>query len=293
MYRAPNDTGDLLLKDTVAKRIEASKVLNIVIVGEYQVGKSTLIRALLSLKGTKMDMAEYSLHSTKDVRVQKIQMEKATTVNIYEPPGFQGESNDLKYMQVTARECPNIHLIIYCKRMGENMTEIEKNTFKNLNQAFGGSVWNKLIIALTFANLVDPPDPGADVVEYFKEIKARNIEDFNLTFKEFNIKDQLIKRVHIYPVGSAKVLHLPGMAEDWRTTFWKGCLDACNEEGRETLLNLAGSDSHSVVKVTDMAVDRAEGAGCVKIGIKLFLAGIYALVGANWIDLFGETSTNK
>ena len=53
-------------------------------------GKSTLIRALLSLKGTKMDIAEYSVYSTKGVKMQKIQMDDATTVNIYEPPGFQG-----------------------------------------------------------------------------------------------------------------------------------------------------------------------------------------------------------
>ena len=72
------------------------------------------------------------------------------------------------------------------------MTEIEKNAFKNLNLAFGSSILNKLIIALMFDNLVDPPDAGADVVKYFKEIKAR---DFSVTFKEFNIKDQLIKRL--------------------------------------------------------------------------------------------------
>ena len=61
-------------------------------------------------------------------------------------------------------ECPNIHLIIYCKKMGEPIRPAEKAALRTLHKTFGSSIWHNTIIALTFANFVDPPDPDIDEV---------------------------------------------------------------------------------------------------------------------------------
>ena len=34
---------------------------------------------------------------------------------------------------------------------------------------------------------------------------------------------------HIFPVGSARALELPGMEQDWRADFWFGRLDAARQ----------------------------------------------------------------
>ena len=82
--------------------------------------------------------------------------------NIYDSPGIQDENGDMKYLN----SWPNIHLIFYCKKMMEPIRPAEKAALKNLNLTFGSSIWNNVIIALTFANYCDPPDPDTNVTEY-------------------------------------------------------------------------------------------------------------------------------
>ena len=51
--RSVESIADLPLEDAIREKLESSKELNIVIVGCYQVGKSTLINSLFFEKGKK------------------------------------------------------------------------------------------------------------------------------------------------------------------------------------------------------------------------------------------------
>ena len=240
---------DLPLDEILLKKLEASEELKILIVGCYQVGKSALINALLFEGGEKYvkRAEEGSLRPcTKDVKPFPLKIH-GTKVYIYDSPGLQdGSTNDLEYLQMMQKKCPNIHLIIYCKKMGEAIRPAEKAALKSLNTAFGSSIWDNTIIALTQANLVDPSDPGMDEVQHFEKLKQENAKEFQRAFRDFNTNEDVIEYLtkHIYPVGSAKKLKLPGMAdgEDWRGHFWKGCIEACSEEAMGAVLRLALHD---------------------------------------------------
>ena len=190
-----NRLNDLPLEAADRQRLEASKELNILIVGCYHVGKSALINALFFREdeGYKLRAREGSLSScTKDVTKYTYLMEDVT-LNIYDSPGLQDESGDFQYIKMIKEKCPNIHLIIYCKKMKEPMRPEEKAALKNLNRAFGSCIWDITIFALTFGNCVHPPDPDTDEEKYFKEIKMRNIKFFEEAFKEFTIKKNSLK----------------------------------------------------------------------------------------------------
>ena len=273
---------DLKMEDAVRCELEASKDLNILIVGRFQVGKSTLINSLFFKKGERyIKRAEEGSGRacTKDVTPYTLKI-GGVSFNIYDSPGLQDEKGDMKYLQLIAKECPSIHLIIYCKKMGEPMRPAEKAALKNLNLAFGSSIWNNAIIALTFANYYDPPDPDTNVIEFFEKQKETNVEEFKAAFEEFSIKKELFEdlKTRIYPVGSAKVLQLPGMGEDedWRVGFWRRCLDACNQEARGAMLKLAWNDPHFLIRVV-LAFCTAKGVGASILGgaaIKVTTTGI-------------------
>ena len=179
--------------------------------------------------------------------------------------------------------------------MLEPIRQAEETALQTLHTAFGSSIWHNAIIALTFANFVDPPDPDIDEVEHFEKRKQDNVEEFEKVFGSFIINEELVKKMktRIYPVGSAKVLKLPGMAdgEDWRGHFWRGCLEACKEEAKGAALKMAWRDPAFVSTVVKSSVastvagtaGAAGGAGCIVAGIALTATGILAPVGITLI----------
>ena len=235
-----NSLSDLPLEDAIRQKLEAMVELNILVVGRYQVGKSTLINSLFFKKGERYikRAKEGSGHAcTRDVTPYTLKSE-GVTFNIYDSPGLQDEKDDLVYLQLIARKCPNIHLIIYCKEMSTPITPAEKAALKNLNTAFGQCIWNNAIFALTFADSVDPPNPEANKVDFFKDKIKSNVTEFEKAFNGFSIKLENLE-TNIHPVGSARVLQLPGMGEDWRVDFWRGCIEACRDDAKGAMLKLA------------------------------------------------------
>ena len=146
--------------------------------------------------------------------------------------------NDFLYFNIY--DSPAFHLVIYSKKMAGSMRPAEITALKTLNRAFGCAIWDNTIIALTFANLVSPADPDSDKADYFIQLKERNLEEFRQAFEVLSIKEVFeCLKMRIYPVGSARILQLPGMEDDWRVEFWRGCLEACREDTKRAVLGIA------------------------------------------------------
>ena len=148
---------DLPLDDAVREKLENSKQLSVLVTGCYGVGKSTLINSLMYKKGGKyVPLAdEGSLEPcTTEVNQYVLEIE-GTTFNFYDSPGLQ-DNNDLIHLRLIQTTCPNIHLLIYCSKLDEPVRPAEFEALDNITKTFGMSVWDN---ALTFANMVDSPDP--------------------------------------------------------------------------------------------------------------------------------------
>ena len=283
---------NLPLRKSVRQKLEAGRELNILVLGRYHVGKSTLINTLFYREGEEYQerAQEGFLEScTRDVETHRLTLE-GCTLNIYDSPGLQDDTKvgDYQRLKLIATKCPDIHLIIYCKKMGEPIRPAEKEALNNISRAFRSTIWNDAIIALTFANTVDPPHSSIDKAQHFKKTKDKNVEEFEKVFKEIGVRSELlIKR--IYPAGSAKVLRLPGMSEDdnWVTDFLVGCLEACKEDAKGVMLEVCCKDPNFLAKVRKASETSrgagiagiAGGAGCVIAGTVLTATGILAPVG--------------
>ncbi|CAI8027822.1 hypothetical protein GBAR_LOCUS15840, partial [Geodia barretti] len=98
-------------------------------------------------------------------------------------------------------------------------------------QTFKEAIWKNVIVALTFANQVDPTSPRADEAEHFTSVLDAKKRSMRESFKRAGLEevfDQL-SQSYIHPVGSATKFNLPS-GQNWQAEFWKGCLDACKPE---------------------------------------------------------------
>ena len=252
-------------------------------------GKSTLINSLFFEKGSQYvkHAQEGSMDATTvDVTPHTLKW-KGVSYNIYDSQGLQdGKEDDTVYFAKMSDKCPKIHLIIYCTKMGEPVRPEEAAALENITTSFGEAIWENVVIALTFANKVEPADPDKDEVEYFAEILRDKKELLCRHFAQIPIQRSLVDMLatRIFPVGSARALELPGMEQDWRANFWLGCLDACQAEGKGALLKLAWKNRHFVMKalgasVGGGSVSMVAGVGCVVAGGVLTATGILAPVG--------------
>lgn len=286
------------VEDAVREKLKGVSEVNIVVVGCYGVGKSTLINSLFFETGhkyTEKAMKGHAITEAKDPYVLEI---NGVKYNIYDSPGLQdGIEDELDHLQWISQQHDKIHLVIYCTRMGEAVRPAEIEAMKNVTTAFTESIWNNTVIALTFANMVEAVDPDMEDDYYFEKVRKEKVENLKSIFKEFSFEEATLEKIkqNIYPVGSARKLILPGQSQDWRIDFWRGCLDACDPESKQANFQLSQtrrSISMSVAGTTSTAsgaIAIAGGVGSTIAGIALTATGILAPIGIPLIvgGLFG------
>ena len=295
----------LPIDEETRRALEACKEVNILVMGCYNVGKSTLINSLFYEKGKRYEQKakEGSLAPcTQDVKPYELEV-NGINFNIYDSPGLQdGDKKDEVYMRKIKEKCSTIHLVIYCTKMGEPIRPAEHAALKNITSTFGEAIWKNAVIVLTFANQVEPADPHSDEKTYFEEMEKKKTAQVAIAFQKLSISEsELIQ--HIYPAGSARVLKLPGKEHDWRLDLLEGCLKVCNQEAKGALLELAATKSY-VMATVGAATSIASGAvsmlgGAVITGAGIALAatggvvplGLAFLIGGAVGSLLGGAAT--
>lgn len=165
---------DIPMDDAIRAKFEGSKELNLVITGRYQVGKSTLINSLLHVIGEKYK--EYAVEGSMEPTTEKVKRYRmeinGVIYNIYDTRGLQ-EKSDFVYLREIKKACPKVHLFIYCMKLEDPIRQDEEKALKNLTKSFGGSIWENMVIALTYANQVTPTE---DKSQHFKEIVEKKTQ---------------------------------------------------------------------------------------------------------------------
>ena len=110
------------------------------VLGRFQVGKSTLINSLFYEKGKKYvkyaEEGDAKKATTTDVKPYPIDYH-GVVCHVYDSPGLQdGQTADVHYLMKIKRECPDIHLIIYCTKMNEPIRPDEDKALHNLRYTF-------------------------------------------------------------------------------------------------------------------------------------------------------------
>ena len=179
---------DVPVEDAIRAKLESVSEVNIVVVGCYNMGKSTLINSIFFEKGKKYEKKtkEGSMgpcttrEAAKEPHVLNI---SGIKYNIYDSPGLQdGSGDDLDLLEWITERHDKIHLVIYCTRMTDDLRPSEIEAMKNITRAFKESLWNNTVVALTFANKVEPSDPDMKDDEYFENIFKEKVEKLKKYF---------------------------------------------------------------------------------------------------------------
>ena len=148
--------------------VDGSKSLRIFVFGKTGVGKSSLINTLLGIERAEEGAGVYS--QTKGVEsyterggslhVNSIQLTvNDVEVTMWDSPGLRDPFADEKLtIEAIKRNCKNIDLFIYCTPLTQ--TRIEQGNFDSilaLSNGLGNDIWDRALIALTFANKFDLP----------------------------------------------------------------------------------------------------------------------------------------
>ena len=284
---------DVPVEDAIRAKLKGVSEVNIVVVGCFNMGKSTLINSLFFAVDQEYEeiakegsLAPCTMRKAKDPYVLRIDGVK---YNIYDSPGLQdGKQKDLEILRWISQRHNKIHLAIYCTRMGEAVRPSEIKAMNNITTAFTKSIWNNTVIALTFANQVVSPRPNENLECYFKEKQKQKVKKLKCAFRNLSLQEDTLKKVteNIQPVGSASQLILPGETQDWRIDFWQGCLRACDPKAKGAIFQLAKSKKYfkagsagAAASTVSGIVGIVGGVGCMVAGTALTGTGILAPIG--------------
>ena len=271
---------DVQVEDAVSEKLKGVSEVNIAVVGCYNMGKSTLINSIFFEKGKKYNQKakEGSMGpcTTKEAAKMPYVLEiNGIKYNIYDSPGLQdGTEDDLELLEWISLRHNKIHLVIYCTKMKGDIRPSEVEAMKNITKAFKESIWKNAVIALTFANVVEATDPDKEDDEYFEEVLKEKVEKLRSIFlNELSLKEDTLKKINIYPVGSAKKLILPGKTQDWRYDFWYGCLYACDPEGKDALFELYKTRDYIDMSTAGAKASFVSGIAGIVGGVGCMIAG--------------------
>ena len=269
-----------VLEDATRAALQ-NKEINILVIGCYHVGKSTLINTLFFGGEEKAPEGRSMKPCTSEVDRYPTPVD-GITFNVYDSPGLQdGTGGDRSYILEMAKKCPTLSLLIYCTKLGDPIRQYEKEALGNLASAFGGDVWEKFVIALTFANQVCPPRRVEDCADYFSSVVTKKTNDLRDCFKALG-KEQLFDTQianRIFPVGSEENADLPTV-QNWQGKFLNHCLDCCRTEDRSGLVRILWQYKHYVAVAIGVAGVGAATGGAVYVGSAALAATSKVVVAA-------------
>ena len=269
----------LVLEDATRAALE-NKEINILVIGCYHVGKSALINTLF-FNGEEKAREGASMKPCTSEVDRYTTLVDGITFNVYDSPGLQdGTRGDGSYILKMAKKCSTLSLLIYCTKLEEPIRPHEKEALGNLASAFGGDVWEKFVIALTFANRVSPRRVE-DRADYFSSIVTNKTKDLRDSFKALGKEQLFDKQIanRIIPVGSEENADLPTV-QNWQGNFLNHCLDCCRTEDRSGLVRIWWQYKHYVAVAIADGFAEAATIGAVYVTGKVAVAATGKVVAA-------------
>ena len=182
---------------------KSQKQLNILITGKTGVGKSRLVNGLVGFHVAKEGRERKDC--TGDCTPYKAVIE-GIEVCVWDSPGLQDRTcNEEIYLaKLRDKLKDGFDVMIYCIKMDDKRfySEDEK-AMRALTKGFGGDLWKKAVIALTFASKIEDPDEE-DELAYFEGEKffwQKAIEEY---LTNLNIDLKVRNSLAVIPAGNYK-----------------------------------------------------------------------------------------
>ena len=248
--------------------VEERKSLRIFVFGKPGVGKSSLINTLLGIdrakEGASLYLQTKGTESFTECRSTSVQLTiNDVEVTIWDSPGLKYPYNDVKLIiEEIQKNCKDIDIFIYCIQFTQiKITQYDFDLILALSNSLGHEIWDKALIALTFANNVClPPSSQDSLQEHFRKCISGWSEALRYAITKAGVKKENAEAVPIIP-ASYRDIPLPAgtTEEDWISVFWRECLQRSSFLSLPAILQLQREkkDKSSLVlhQVKQLAVE--------------------------------------
>ena len=233
--------------------------IRLLTVGKTGQGKSTLINSIIELgKVIATEGAGAIDCTTTSESYYYFDIVSGVNVTLIDTPGLQDiRGKEEEYIRLMRKECPEVSLVLFCKKINDRLTIDDKVAIQKLHQAFGHGFWERVVIVLTFANNEncnvhdrrDKDDPALeppfdDDNKWNKLSKERFVHRVELYAEDMRNVLNLEHTPMVIPAGTNKKsrecrdpMRLPDR-ENWLHDLLQVCYDQINTKHKLSILRL-------------------------------------------------------
>ena len=151
-------------------------------------------------------------------------------ITVWDSPGLRDPFTDEKQtIEEIEKNCKNVDLFIYCTPF--NQIRIGQDDFDSilaLSSGLGNDIWDKALIALTFANQVNLQVPQMQLQDSSEQQFDKRVSDWKEALRyaimKTGVKKEVAEGIPIVP-ASYHDIPIPGSRmKDWFSVFWSECL---------------------------------------------------------------------
>ena len=221
------------IRDTSLKG-EASR-LRIMVAGETDVGKSTILNSLVGTKVFEVGRASKQRVTIK--ATEKICIKDGIIIVAIDCPGLhdgtENEAQCIQEMKDAIDKHNGIDLLLYCRKMDVTRADVvsDADIIRKLTEGLGAEIWRHALFVLTHANIYEKvleKTRGMSQDEIKGEFKARQ-KEWKKTIEESMKACKVKCCVEVCPAGHKKP-QLCGRPY-WLSDFWASVCNVLQKNG--------------------------------------------------------------
>ena len=216
------------------------KSIIIVILGKSGVGKSRLVNSLIGKENAAKEGNTLS-SGTRKPSDYKLRQEGIEII-LWDTPGLDGTDEKVKQLlKSTAKAVGStVDLLLWCVCMNtRSLDGNDRLIIKSISRVFGSHILNKTMVALTFANEVEPRYEESTVEEFFINRMQQFVENYSRLCR---VDSNSPAELPTVAVGDFGKFGLPN-CENWLICFWDKALSCILKEAPKPSLHDCGTNT--------------------------------------------------